>query len=154
MRQPAICEEYIEGREIYVGITGNGRLTSYPAREVRFDGPMNGPRFATSRVKLDEKYRQKWKIDFTDARLGDEMDREAGQIGKQIYRILQIRDFGRIDMRITKDNQFVFLEANPNPDLTMGDEIAEAAEKSGVSYEQLVSRILRHAWSRYENGKA
>jgi D-alanine-D-alanine ligase len=149
MGQPVICEEYIEGREVYVGVTGNDRLTAYPAREVRFSESHDGPRFATSRVKLDEEYRQKWNIRFTDAELSEEMDLKAGRISKRIYRLLQLRDYGRIDMRITTENQFVFLEANPNPDLTMGDELAEAAEKSGLSYEQLIARILRHAWKRY-----
>jgi len=150
MGQPVICEEYIEGREVYVGITGNDRLSAYPAREVRFANSADGPQFATSRVKLDEAYRKKWDITFTDAELSEEMDRKAGQISKRIYRLLQLRDYARIDMRITPENQFVFLEANPNPDLTMGDELAEAAEKSGLSYDDLVGRILRHAWNRYE----
>jgi D-alanine-D-alanine ligase len=152
MGQPVICEEYIEGREVYVGVTGNDRLSTYPAREVRFPASHHGPQFATSRVKLDEAYRKKWNIQFTDAELSEEMELKASRISKQIYRLLQLRDYGRIDMRITAESQFVFLEANPNPDLTMGDELAEAAEKSGLSYKRLIARILHHAWNRYKDG--
>jgi D-alanine-D-alanine ligase len=148
MKQPAICEEFIGGREIYVGITGNERLTAYPAREVKFSKAARGPQFATSRVKLDESYRKKWKVRFTDARLSGAMEQQAARISKQVYRILQLRDYGRIDMRLTPEGRFVVLEANPNPDLSMGDELAEAAEKAGVPFVTLIQRIVRHALKR------
>lgn len=148
MRQPVICEEYIRGREIYIGIVGNARLTAFPAREVRFADPGAGPHFATARVKRDEAYRKKWGIQFTHADLPTDLQERAARIGKRIYRLLNIRDYGRIDMRITQDHQIVFLEANPNPDLTMGDELAESAERAGVSYNQLIGRILGHARRR------
>lgn len=148
MRQPVICEEYIQGREIYVGIIGNARLTAFPAREVRFAGLSAGPRFATARVKRDEEYRKKWGIEFTHADLTPDLQARAAHIGKRIYRLLHIRDYGRIDMRITPDGQIVFLEANPNPDLTLGDELSEAAERAGLNYEQLIGRILNQARRR------
>lgn len=148
MNQTVICEEYIAGREIYVGMTGNQRITVYPAREVRFGPDNTGPEIATSRVKLDEAYRTKWGIEFTHAELPPELERKAAHIGKRVYRILQLRDYGRIDIRITEDGKLVVLEANPNPDLAMGDEVAEAAEKAGVSYRQLIKRIVSLARQR------
>ena len=152
MKQPAICEEFVEGREIYIGITGNKRLRAYSAREVRFSDSELGPSFATARVKLDESYRKKWGIQFTDAELSSELAKRAAHIGKRVYRLLHLRDYGRIDMRITRDYKIVFLEANPNPDLTMGDELAEAAQKDGVSYEQLVAHIVNLALRRHRTG--
>lgn len=148
MKQPVICEEYIEGREIYVAVTGNQRLRAYPAREVRFGGHSQGPRFATSRVKLDEAYREKWGIEFTDAQLPPELGERASRIAKRVYRLLHLQDYGRIDMRVTAENQLVVLEANPNPDLTMGDEVAEAAQNVGVPYDKLIAHIVNLAVRR------
>ena len=64
--------------------------------------------------------------------------------------MLQIHDYGRIDLRLTPDNKVIILEANPNPDLAYGEEVAEAAEKSGISYEKLIKRILHLALQRYK----
>ena len=61
-----------------------------------------------------------------------------------------MHDYGRIDLRLTADNKIVILEANPNPDIAYGEEVADAAEKAGISYEQLIDRILRLAFKRYE----
>jgi len=148
MKQPVICEEFIEGREIYISITGNQRLHVYPAREVRFTNPDAGPQIATARVKLDEAYRRKWGIEFTDARLPEDLAARVARAGRRIYRLLQLRDYGRIDIRLTPEGQVVFLEANPNPDLTMGDEVAESARRDGVDYTQLIARILNLALRR------
>ncbi len=148
MKQPVICEEFIDGREIYIGMVGNQRVRAFPAREVRFGGADHGPRFATAKVKRDEAYRQKWDISFTHAELPEELEERAARVGKRIFRVLQLRDYGRVDFRITPDNELVFLEANPNPDLTMGDELAEAADKAGLSYPQLIAHIVSLALRR------
>ncbi len=149
MRQPAICEEFIEGREIYVGIVGNERLRAFPAREVRFGrSGEGGPSFATARVKWDEAYRKKWGISYEHANLPDDLERKVARIGKRIYQLLSLRDYGRIDLRLTSANEVVFLEANPNPNLAWGDDLAEAAEKAGIDHHQLVDRIAKLALRR------
>jgi D-alanine-D-alanine ligase len=66
-----------------------------------------------------------------------------------VYRVLQIRDYGRIDLRLTPDNRLIVLEANPNPDVAYGEELAEAAEKNGLSYDEFIARILHLALRRY-----
>lgn len=148
MKQPVICEEFIDGREIYIGMVGNQRVRAFPAREVRFGVSDHGPRFATAKVKRDEAYRQKWDISFTHAELPPELEERAARVGKRIFRMLQLRDYGRVDFRITPENELVFLEANPNPDLTMGDEVAEAADKAGLTYSQLIAHIVSLALRR------
>ena len=145
---PAIVEEYIEGRELYVGVIGNSQLTVLPPRELNFGHNNGGPEIATSRVKLDEAYRDKWKITFTRAKLSQEVVKKVEVLVKRIYRLLCMRDYGRIDMRLTPDNDIYFLEANPNPDLTMGDELAESAEHAGIEYEDLIARIVSLATKR------
>lgn len=150
MKQPVICEEFIEGREIYLGLLGNRRLTALPGRECRFDSAKAAaPRIATARVKRDAAYCEKWGIAFTDADLDQATNARLARISKRIYRLLHLRDYGRIDVRITDEGDIVFLEANPNPDLTMGDELAEAAARTGMEYDRLVERIVRTARRRY-----
>ena len=148
-QQPVICEAFVHGREIYVGVLGNRQLTVLPARELRFDASAEeGPKIATARVKLDEAYRKKWNIQYTFAELDPEMERKIARVCKRIYRVLHLRDYARIDLRISPEGVIYCLEANPNPDLTMGDELSEAAERAGISYEQLIARIVHQARRR------
>lgn len=149
-KQPAICEAFIEGREIYVGIVGNQRLRAFAPREVVFGRTdEGGPSIATSRVKWDEKYRKKWGIQYVHAELEPDLERKIIRVCKRIYQYMQIRDYGRIDLRITPKNEIEFLEANPNPNLAPDDELAEGAGKSGVAYPELLDTIVKHAMRRY-----
>jgi len=149
-KQPAIAEEYIEGRELYVSLLGNKRLTVLPIRECLFEFEgKEGPQMATYRVKWDEEYRKKWNIKFSFAELDEALVKNIGHTCKRVYRVLHIRDYGRIDLRLTHDNKVVILEANPNPDLAYGEEIAESADKSGMAYEELIDQILHLALRRY-----
>ena len=150
-KQPAIAEEYIKGRELYVSIMGNKRLTVLPIRECLFNfDNKEGPQLATYRVKWDAEYRKKWNIEFGYAELDPVIVRNISHICKRVYRILHIRDYGRIDLRLTNENKVVILEANPNPDLAFGEEVAEAAAKIGLSYEQFIDHVLDHALRRYK----
>jgi len=150
-QQPAIAEEYIEGRELYVSILGNKQLTVLPPRECSFESEDGtGPQLATYRVKWNAKYREKWNIKFGFAELNGATLKNIGHVCKKVFRVLQLRDYGRIDLRLTHDNKVVILEANPNPDLAYGEEVAEAADKSGLTYEQLIDRIINLAHRRYE----
>ncbi len=149
--QPAIAEEYIKGRELYVSIMGNKKLVVLPIRECLFDfDNKEGPQLATYRVKWNAEYRKKWNIRFEYAELDPVIVKNISHICKKVYRVLHIQDYGRIDLRLTDDNKVVILEANPNPDLAYGEEVAEAAEKSGLSYEQFIDTILDHAIRRYK----
>ncbi|MFC1783460.1 ATP-grasp domain-containing protein, partial [Planctomycetota bacterium] len=149
--QAAIAEEYIEGQELYVSLIGNKRLTVFPIRGCIFDyDGQEGPNLVTYRVKWNKKYQEKWNIRFTFIEFEPEIVKKIERICKKIYRVLQLRDYGRIDVRLTPDNKLVFLEANPNPDIAYGDEVAESAEKFGLSYEDLIDRILQNALRRYE----
>ncbi|HMP72862.1 MAG TPA: ATP-grasp domain-containing protein [Kiritimatiellia bacterium] len=149
MKQPAICEEYIEGQELYVGLIGNERLTAFPAREIRFgrtgDG---GPSIATSRVKWDEAYREKWAITYAHADLPPDLERRVAHTSKKIYRHLQLRDYARIDLRLSPQGDIVFLEANPNPNISAGEDLAEAAERTGIEHTQLIEKLVAIALKR------
>ncbi len=148
--QPVIAEEYIEGREFYVGVLGNAKLQVLPVRECLFNPDDEGPTMATFRVKHNENYRRKWNIEFGFAEgLNDAVLKRIERVAKRTYRVLQLRDYGRIDLRLTPDGRLVVLEANPNPDIAYGEELAEAAERAGIGYDELIRLIVRTALRRY-----
>ncbi|MBN1391646.1 MAG: ATP-grasp domain-containing protein [Sedimentisphaerales bacterium] len=149
--QPVISEEYIEGQELYVGIIGNKHLKVLPIRECFFAPDNNeGPHLTTYRVKWNEEYRKKLGIRFGFAKLDDDTVKNIERTCKKIYRLLQLRDYGRIDIRLTPEKKIIVLEVNPNADIGYGDEIAEAAEKAGVKYEKLIDHIVHLALGRYQ----
>jgi D-alanine-D-alanine ligase len=141
----AIAEEYIEGRELYVSLLGNVRLTVLPIRELVFrEVPPNEPKIATYRAKWDEEYRKRWGL---RNQFAEELDaalvEHITETCKRIYRLLTIDGYARIDLRLTADNKLHFIEANPNPHLAADEDFAQSAEKAGLPYPQLIERIVR-----------
>ena len=148
--QPAIAEEYIQGRELYVSIIGNKKLSVLPIRECHFDFEKEkGPCLVTYRIKWNEEYRKKWNIKFGFAKLQPPIVKNIERICKKVYRVLQLKDYGRIDIRLTSDKKIFILEVNSNPDLAYGEEVAESAEKMGISYKNLIKQITNTALRRY-----
>jgi len=150
-KQPAIIEEYINGRELYVGVLGNRRLTVLPPRELFFKNVGEngeGPVLATYRAKWDDEYQKKWGIEFGYAKLEPTVMTRIARVCKKVYRALQIHDYGRLDLRLTPENRIVIMEANANPDVAYGEELAESAAKIGLDYETFIDRILRSALRR------
>ena len=139
----AIIEEFIDGREVYVSILGNEKLSVFPPRELFFKQvPDDEPKFATFRSKWDQDYRKKWGID-SDwiAEMPESTQRKIFEVCKKIYRLLHIQGFGRIDLRI-KDDKIYFIEANPNPSIARKEDYALSANKAGVEYEDLIAKII------------
>ncbi len=140
----AIAEQYIEGREIYVAVLGNQRLEVLPLRELVFDKvDADLPRMATYKVKWDNKYRERWGIDYIFARnLPQGMLKTITHLCKRVYKILDLNGYARMDLRISRDGKIYVLEANPNPGIASIDDCAMSAEKAGMKYPQLIQRIL------------
>ena len=147
MNQPALAEEYIEGREIYVSLLGNASLRVFPFREVIFgEVPDDQPKFSTFKAKWDEAYRKRWGIQNVFAEpFPNGTNQKIANICKSVYRALRIRGYGRIDLRVTAAGEIVVLEANPNPNLDRDDEFAQSALKAGLNFPRLVERILKLA---------
>jgi D-alanine-D-alanine ligase len=141
----AIAEEYIEGRELYVSLIGNVRLNVFPIRELVFrEVPANEPKIATYNAKWDEEYRKRWGLENQFAEdLDPALATKIQEKCKDIYRLLTIDGYARIDLRLTPENRFYFIEANPNPILADDEDFALSAAKGGFSYPQLVERIVR-----------
>jgi D-alanine-D-alanine ligase len=140
-----IAEEYIEGREFYVSVMGNLKLTVFPIRELVFGQvPPNEPKIATYKAKWDEEYRKRWGLQnrFPEG-LEPALVAQIEETCKRIYRLLTIEGYARIDLRLTAANEIYFIEANPNPILAADEDFAQAANKAGLTYPQLIDRIIR-----------
>ena len=140
---PAIVEEFIDGRELYVGVIGNDRLQVFPVWEMSFAKmPENNWRIATERVKWSVKYQKKHGIDTTLASLADDVAATVQHVAKRVYRALDLSGYGRIDMRMKENGDLYVIEANANPQLAQGEDFAESAQRAGVSYTKLIERII------------
>lgn len=140
----ALAEEYIDGREIYVSVLGNNRLSAFPPWELFFDNlPEGAPRIATEKVKWDHNYQKSRGIEGRQAKeLPDEIIRQLREVSKRVYRLLGLSGYARMDFRVTDSNQILLLEPNPNPQLEFGDYFSDSAEASGIKYETLLQRII------------
>ena len=140
----AIVERYIDGRELYCGVIGNLKLQVFPVWELLFKKMSDENwHIATERVKWSDTYQKKHGITSALAKeLPEGLSDEIQKISKRVYRTLDLSGYARIDLRLDGDGKVYVLEANPNPQLAYGEDFAESAETSGVSYESLLQRII------------
>jgi D-alanine-D-alanine ligase len=140
----AIAEQYIEGREIYVGVLGNERLRVLPVWELQFGNMAQGDwPIATEKAKHDPDYQERRGILHGPAKnLAPELVARIQRIAKRIYRTLELDGYARIDFRLAADGTPYFLEANPNPEIAESQEFAAAARRDGIKYLDLLHRIL------------
>jgi D-alanine-D-alanine ligase len=104
--------------------------------------PDNNWRIATERVKWSTKYQQRHGIQTDEAKLPDGVADRIRNVAKRVYRALDLSGYARIDLRLDVSGNVYVIEANPNPQLAYGEDFAESAERAGVSYEQLLERIM------------
>jgi len=140
----AIVEQFIPGREIYVAVLGNDRLVALPPRELIVDELEPGEDLiATESLKHNIHYQKKHGVRISDARkLPNGVAATLEKASKRIYRMLSLEGYARIDYRLSEDGKLYFLEANPNPELANYEEMASAAAKAGLSYQDLIQRLL------------
>jgi D-alanine-D-alanine ligase len=148
---PALIEEYIEGREIYASILGSYEKTEVlPLIELDLSKlPEGTPKIASRDVKFETESRA-YKL--TKSQIAEDLDEATVQklteTALAAYRAVKLRDYGRIDMRLTSEGEVYVIEANPNPWLSSRHEFAMAAKKSGRSYTQLIGEIVDMALER------
>lgn len=150
---PALIEEYIEGREIYAAVLGNDSSEVLPLIELDLSKlPEGTPKIAGKEVKWEretEAYKVTKSAPVED--LSEETIKKLADTALAAYRALKLRDYGRIDMRLTPKREVYVIEANPNPWLSSGAEFVMAARKAGRSYAQLIGEIVDLARARYQN---
>jgi D-alanine-D-alanine ligase len=157
-KSDALVEEFIEGRELYVGVIGNQRLTTLPPWEMAFGSlPESLPAIATRKVKWDKRYRKKYGITTNAAQdLPAEAVDALERMSKRIYKALHLTGYARMDFRLRADGGLFVLEANANPNLSADEDFAESARSAGLPYDELLTRILslglsyQAAWRLYE----
>jgi D-alanine-D-alanine ligase len=151
--QPAIAEEFVDGRELYVSLIGNGdRVDILPITEMVFDKRRTRPeeRIATQFAKWDEDYRARKGIRNVFARpLARATRKRIEEICRTAFRALWLRDYARLDIRLAPDGEVWFLEANANPFISYGHDMANAADKAGMDYYAFIQRLVDEAVTRY-----
>src|SRR5437660_5819060 len=140
----ALVEEYIEGRELYVGVMGNDRLTRLPVWEMVFGSmPESLAAIATRKVKWDKRYQAKYGITTHAAEdLPPQVLASLDRLSRRIYRALGMSAYARTGFRVTAQGQVYVLESNANPNLESDEDFAESARAGGLGYGELLERLM------------
>ena len=140
---PAIVEQFIDGRELYVGVLGNHRLRVFPVWEMSF-AKMSGDswRIATERVKWNVKYQKRHGIDTAAAQLPEGKAAEVQHLARRAYRALDLSGYARLDLRMDASGKAFVIEANANPQLAALEDFAQSAKLARLPYPELLERIM------------
>ena len=154
-QSPVLVEEFIDGREFYVGVIGNSNAEALPIIELDFSKfPAGLPKIASWEAKWGDEGDEKG-AEFEGTQsifpsdLSEELTQKIQRVAVDAFQALRLRDYGRIDLRVTAEEEIYVIEANPNCYLEKNSEFARAAEKSGLAYPALISRIIELATARY-----
>ena len=151
----ALAEEYIEGREFYVGVLGNVRAQALPPVEVDFTGfPEGAPKILDNRAKWNERSAEYKGTKSVMADIPDELRARLQEVSCDAYRALRVRDYGRVDLRVTASGDIYVIEVNASCYLEKSSEFAMSAAAMGIDFNALIGRIVDAAMERYDgNGK-
>jgi D-alanine-D-alanine ligase len=151
LEDSALAEEYIEGREFYVGVLGNSQPKALPPIEVDFTGfPEGVPKVMDSKAKWDERSKEYKGTKSVIANLPDELRARLQKVAVDAYRALRVKDYGRVDLRLTETGEIYVLEVNASCYLEKSSEFAMAAGASGLDYPRMIERIVNLASERME----
>ena len=151
--QPALIEEFIEGRELNVAVLGDKKPRALPISEIDFtEMPDYLHNIVSYQAKWEPKHEAYHKtIPNCPADLPKRIEKQAKEIAVKAFKIMQCRDYARVDMRLSKDKKLYVLEVNPNPDLTEGAGFMRSAGAAGYSYGKALKKIVELAWARRNN---
>jgi D-alanine-D-alanine ligase len=150
----ALAEEFIDGREFYVGVIGNSQPKALPPVEIDFTGfPEGVPKVMDSKAKWDERSKEYKGTKSVIANLPDELRARLQKVAVDAYRALRVKDYGRVDLRLTETGEIYVLEVNASCYLEKSSEFAMAAGASGLDYPRLIERIVNLASERMEKKK-
>lgn len=144
LQQDAIVEEFVEGREYYVGVMGNYRLKNFPVWELVYENAEKPEKeIYSSSAKWNTNYRKRKGIKHQKASVDVEIEKKLVSIARKSYKVLEINGYARMDFRVTPQGEVYLLEANPNPNIAIDDEFAKSASKASINYKKLITEILR-----------
>ncbi len=149
LRQPALVEAFIPGRELNVSLWGNGDPEPLPISEILFDGLREEEQIVDQFAKWDrqsERYRR--TIPQVPAPLDERTEAEVVHVATLAYRALRVRDYGRVDIRLAPDGMPYVIDVNPNPDISLDAGFVRSAAAAGYDYGRMAAHILRIAWAR------
>ena len=150
----ALAEEFIDGREFYVGVIGNSQPKALPPVEIDFTGfPEGVPKVMDSKAKWDERSKEYKGTRSILAQLPDELRARLQKVAVDAYRALRVRDYGRVDLRLTDTGDIYVLEVNASCYLERNSEFAMAAAAAGLDYPRLIERIVDLAIARRKGKK-
>ncbi|MBN2052461.1 ATP-grasp domain-containing protein [Candidatus Woesearchaeota archaeon] len=149
-KQPALVEEYIDGREINVALLGNGKLEALPLSEIIFNFPNGTPKIVSFEAKwIEDSEQYKGTIGKCPADLPQDIQERLSSTAKKAFQVVKCRDYGRVDFRVRGDDVYV-LEVNPNPCINpVGAGFIRSANAAGLSYDDVVTRIVEIAYKRH-----
>jgi D-alanine-D-alanine ligase len=154
-QSPALVEQFVEGREFYVGVLGNANARALPVVELDFSKYPEGlPKIASYEAKWgDEGEGTGSEFEGTQSVFPTDVPEEwvtrMQQVAVDAFHALRLRDYARIDLRVTEAGEVYVIEVNPNCYLERNGEFARAADKAGVSYEELITQIVELSSARY-----
>ena len=154
-QSPVLAEEFIEGREFYVGVLGNSDVKALPIMELDFSGYPEGiPKIASWEAKWGDEGDEKG-AEFEGTKsvfptdVPDELAERMQKVAVDAFNALRLRDYARVDLRVNAKEEIYVIEVNPNCYLEKSAEFATAAAKSGIEYDALIARIVELANARY-----
>jgi D-alanine-D-alanine ligase len=155
LKTDAIAEQYIEGRELYVGVWGNRRPVVLPVWELDLSSlPAGTPRIVTNRVKMDVDYQKKYAITSGKAKLTPSQERAIHHLAVVAYRELSLSGYARLDLRMTASGDVYFIEANPNPQISKTEDFSQSADELAGGYQGVIGQLLHLAFSYSPVGMA
>ena len=147
----ALAEEYIEGREFYVGILGNQQPLALPPIEVDFSGlPEGAVRVLDTKAKWEKQSAEYKGTKSVIADIPDELKAKLHKVSLDAYRALRVRDYGRVDLRLTDTGDIYVLEVNASCYLEQSSEFVMAAAAAGIEFPDLIQKIVDLALERYK----
>lgn len=154
-KQPALCEEFIDGRELNVAVLGDENPVALPISEIDFSQmPDHLYNIVSYQAKWDPFHEAYHKtIPICPAKLPKKIELKAKEIAVKAFKIMGVRDYARIDMRLSKDNKLYVLEVNPNPDLTEDAGFMRSSKAAGYSYVKTLKKIITLAYKRGKQNK-
>jgi len=151
IKDSALAEEYIDGREFYVGVLGNEEAVALPPIEMDFSGlPADAPHFMDHKAKWVKKSKAYQGTKPVVAEIPDELRAKLHKISLTACRALRVLDYARVDLRVAETGEIYVLEVNSSCDLDKNGEFAMAAAAGGLDYRTLISQIVEVALDRYQ----